>query len=467
MPEKYDMAVLGGGPGGYVAALRGRQLGLSVLLAEKEKVGGVCLNRGCIPTKTLLADAEGLRWASRWEKEGLVDRKPRLLFEGIRKRKEAVVSRLGTNLEKLLSAAGVTLVKDSSRIIEPGAIALSGDRIVRASNIVVATGSRPWVPSIPGVSLHGVMGTRQILQMDSLPGSLVIIGGGVIGQEFASIYAAIGSSVTVLEFLDRIMYEVDEEISRRYSNLLPSLGIASETGVRVTAIEQARNDLRVVYEKGAKEKSLNADMVLFATGRKPYLDGTGVIEQEVVVRNGSIVVDKFLETSVKGIYAAGDVTGRRMLAHVASYHGEVVAENISGHTRAVDDKVVPYCVFSIPQLAWVGITEQQAREAGTPYRTSSFPLTASGKALAVGESRGLVKLIEDVATGRLVGAHFLGAGVSELIGEATLAIRMGMSASDIVQTIHAHPTISEAFREAALGFFEGPLHSAPRLRSFG
>lgn len=453
-------------PGGYTAALRGRQLGLSVALVEKEKTGGVCLNRGCIPTKALLADVEGLMWAERAAKEGIIDRAPVADFPRMQRRKTDVVGKTVSNLEKLLASSGVTLIHDTATFPEPGLVAMSSGKAVEARNVVIASGSRPWNPPIPGVDLNGVVSTRQILELERVPKELVIIGAGVIGQEFGAIFSALGCKVTVLEVLDRILKEVDSEIARRYASLLPGRHVTTEVGVRVHAIEQEGNGLRVVYEKKAKEKIASCDLVLMATGRKPNLESLGIGDLGIRVKDEALEVDSHLRTSMDGIYAIGDVTGRKMLAHVASFHGEAVAENIAGHSKPVRDEVVPACVFTIPQIAWVGLTQEQARESGHAFRTSLFSLAASGKAQAMGEPRGLLKLIEDHETGKILGAHFMGPHVSELIGEMTLAIRMGMSASDIADTIHAHPTIAECVRETALGFLDGPIITAKRTKVF-
>lgn len=460
------MVVIGAGPGGYTAALKGRRLGLRVALVEKDKIGGVCLNRGCIPTKSLLADAEGLLWARRAARDGIIDSAPVARFTGMQERKSTVVEKIVTNLEKLLASTGMTLLHDTATIVEPGVVATASGKTLETRSIVIATGSRPWSPPIQGTDLPGVIGTREIIDLEEVPAELVIIGGGVIGQEFAALFAALGSKVTVLEVLGRILSEVDSEIARRYASLLPGRGIITELGVTIPLIERSSNGLRVIYEKKAKEKVASCDRVLIATGRRPDFRGLGIEDLGIQVTDGAVQVDQYLRTSIEGVYAVGDVVNRKMLAHVASYHGEIVAENIAGSVNPARDEVVPSCVFTIPQIAWVGLTEEQAREAGNPFRTSLFSLAASGKAQAMGEPKGLLKLIEDTSTGKLVGAHFIGPHVSELVGELTLAIRKGMSASDIADTIHPHPTISESVRESALGLLDGPIHATQRTRTF-
>lgn len=465
MAQSYDMVVIGGGPGGYVAALRGRQLGLSVALVEKERLGGVCLNRGCIPTKALLSDVEGLLWTRRAAKEGILVEEPSADFRRVMQRKSAVVEQVVTNLEKHVAGAGVTTVHGSAKLIEPGAVTVDSGQVLQAKRIILASGSRSWSPPIPGADLPGVVTTRQILEVEKAPERLVIVGGGIIGQELAAIFSALGSTVTVLEALDRILLGVDAELARKYLTLLRGRGVSCETGVTIGEILKTNDRLRVVYEKKSKEKATDADMVLMATGRRPYTEGLGIEDAGIRTENGAVTVDRCLRTSAEGVYAIGDVIGGRMLAHVASHHGEIAAENIAGRERSREDDVVPSCVFTIPQIAWAGLTEEEAQAAGRSFRTSTFPLSASGKAAAMGEPRGWVKLIEDSQTGRLIGAHMMGPHVSELASGLTLAIRSAMTSSDIVDTIHPHPTISECIREAALGFFDGPIHSAARTKS--
>jgi dihydrolipoyl dehydrogenase len=466
MVEIFDVLIVGGGPGGYVTALRARQLGLSVALIEKERVGGVCLNRGCIPTKALLADVEGLQWVRRSFKTGVIASVPEVNFGAMQRRKADVVSKMVSNLEAFLAARGVTVVSASATVSEPGVVSTSSGETILGRHTVIATGSRSWVPPIPGADSPGVLTTRELLELQTVPPRLAVIGGGMIGQEFAAIFASVGARVTVLEALGRILSEVDAEMARKYASLLPALGITSDVGVLVRAIERRPDGLRIVYEKKGREKVVDADVILMATGRRPNLGGLDEEKLGLQTVHGAVHVDGFLETSVPGIYAVGDVIGRRMLAHVAYYHGEIVAENIAGRRKPMADDVVPACAFTTPQIAWVGMTEEQAAASGRGYRTSTFSLTQSGKALAMGEPRGWIKLIECTETGRLIAAHLMGPHVSELISELALAVRLGLSATDVADTIHPHPTLSEAVREAALGLLDGPIHAPGRTKKF-
>ena len=465
MPDTYDMVIVGGGPGGYVAALKGRKLGLRVALVERRRVGGVCLNEGCIPTKALLADVEGALWLRRAAREGIVESVPKINFAAMAKRKASVVEKMVSNLEEFLLGSGVVLVQGVASVPEQGLVVTDTGAKLETQNVVIATGSQSWVPPIPGANLPGVITTSEMLQVNSVPQRLVVVGGGIIGQEFAAIFSALGSKVTVLEVLDRILVEVDGDIARRYATLLPARGITTEVSVTVKGIEGSSGSLSVVYEKRAKEKTVGADLILMATGRRPDFGGLSLADLGIATRNGAIAVDEKLRTSVPGVYAIGDVIGRKMLAHVASYHGELVAEIVAGRDVRVAEEAVPACIFTVPEIAWSGLTEREANLLGLKCRSSTFPLAASGKAQAAGEVHGLVKLIEDVDTGKLVGAHLMGPHVSELVAELTLAVRAGMSAADIAETIHPHPTISESVREAALGLLDGPIHSQPRVRT--
>jgi dihydrolipoamide dehydrogenase len=467
MQNSFDLVTIGGGPGGYVCAIRARQLGLNVAIVEREKVGGVCLNRGCIPTKALLSDVQGIHWTHRATKDGIIDRPVNVDFSALMRRKTSVVDGIVSNLEKHLCALNITIIHGKGQIKDPETIQTDLGETIKSKNIVLATGSRPWRPPIPGIDSPGIIGTREALELTELPKRLAIIGGGVVGQEFAAIFASFGSRVTVLEVLDQILVGVDKELAKKYASFLPGKGVAAELGAKIHVIEKKDSGLRITYEKKGKEKVIEVDLILVATGRRPWVQSCGAEELGIVSEHHSISVDPHLQTSVKGVYAIGDVLGRQMLAHLASYHGEVAAENIAGRQRIAEDDLVPSCVFTIPQMAWVGLTAEQAESSNIPSKTSTFTLWSSGKAVAMGEPKGWMKLIENSESGRLIGAHFMGPDVSELIGMMTLAISSGMSAADFSESIFPHPTISEAVREAALGLMDGPIHSAPRVRSLG
>jgi dihydrolipoamide dehydrogenase len=466
MALSFDLVVIGGGPGGYVAALRARRSGLKVALVEKEKIGGICLNRGCIPTKTLLHHAEGILWMRECARNGIIQGEPAVDVSALMRHKDQIVGAMVSNLLHLVEGSGIRVIHGAATVPEPGIVAVDRQETIAATNIIVATGSRSWAPPIPGADLPGVLNTRQILQSNKIPARLTIIGAGMIGQEFACIYAALGVKVTILEALDRVLNEVDSDMAKRYLTTLPGKGIECETGCRIHRIEETGSGLRIVYEKGNEEKTLQTDQILMATGRRPDLGGCGVDGLGIRMEKGAVVVDEFLRTSIPGIWAVGDVLGRTMLAHVASYHGEIVVENILGRQKSVRDRIVPSCAYTFPQIAWVGLTEDAAKAAGLAFRTSIFPLSANGKAFSIDQPTGWVKVLEDTDTGRLVGIHMMGPHVSELLGEAALAISKGLSAADLVDTIHPHPTVSEALREAALGFCGGPVHAAPRIRTF-
>jgi len=466
MSGKYDVAIVGAGPGGYTAALKARGLGLKVLLAEKDKIGGVCLNRGCIPTKCLLADVENVHWAKKAAASGILEQPPSVNFAAMIRRKNQVVDKIVGNLRKHLQGSGANLLEEQAVIREPGILETQSGEIVHATNLVIATGSKPFIPEIPGIDLPGVITTRQALKLDKVPTALVIVGGGVIGQEFAWLMAVLGCSVTVLEMLPRVLGEADEEVARRYVSFLPALGIKTETNSRIQRIESADDRILVSYTRGDQQKSIAVDKVLLACGRIPNLSGIDLASLDLTKNSGGLSVDSSMETGTPGIYAVGDVTGRKMLAHVAGYHGEIAAFNIAGHKRECRDDVVPSCVFTWPQMAWVGLNQEQATQKGLSFRTSTFPLSSSGKAKALDENLGFIKIVEDKATKKIIGAHMLGPNVSELIGEAALAVRLGSTAQDLVETIHAHPTIAEALREAAMGLVDKPIHSVPRVKSF-
>jgi dihydrolipoamide dehydrogenase len=449
-PHEYDIVIIGGGPGGYVAAIRAAQLGAKVALVEKDRVGGTCLNRGCIPTKSLVRSVEVLQLVDEAPNFGVIVEEPAFDFARIMARKDEVVARLVAGVEGLLRSHQVEIVPGTATIPRPGLVlvrATNSDRRLTTENIVIATGSVPARPPIAGLDAPGVLTSADILELEEVPDILAVIGGGIIGLEFAAIFHALGTKVTVLEMLPTLLPTVDGELARRYKSYLQRAGMEVHLRARVEEILPKGNRLAVRVADSGDE--VEAEKVLVATGRVPYTEGLGLEELGVKRERGAIVVDEHLATNVPGVYAIGDVTGGIMLAHLASRQGEVAVENILGHPVAMDYRAVPNCVFTLPEIAGVGLTEEEAKEEGLDYQVARFPFAASGRALTIGETFGLVKLICEKESGKVLGMHIMGPQASDLIAEGALAIQMGATARDIAETIHAHPTLPEAIMEAA------------------
>ncbi len=455
--REYDIAIIGGGPGGYVAAIRAAQLGAKVALVEKDRIGGTCLNRGCIPTKALVRSVEALQLVDKAPEFGVLVEEPAFDFARIMAHKDEVVTRLVRGVEALLKAHKVEVISGMATIPKPGLVLVkpvNGDELptsnlqpLTSKNIIIATGSVSARPPIAGLDAPGVLTSDEILELEEVPDSLAIIGGGVIGLEFASIFHSLGTQVTVLEMLPTLLPTVDRELARRYKSYLQREGVEVHLRSPVEEIRPTQSGLAVKIADS--EKEIKAEKVLVATGRVPYTEGLGLEELGVKQERGAIVVDEHMATNVPGVYAIGDVTGGVMLAHLASRQGEVAVENIMGHPVTMDYRAVPNCVFTLPEIAGVGLTEEQAKSEGLDYQVAKFPLSASGRALIIGETAGLVKLICERGSGKVLGMHIMGPQASDLIAEGTLAIQMGATARDIAQTIHAHPTLSEAIMEAA------------------
>ncbi|MBE3101186.1 MAG: dihydrolipoyl dehydrogenase [Firmicutes bacterium] len=462
--NEIDVAIIGGGPGGYVAAIKAAHLGLKVVLVEKDKLGGVCLNWGCIPTKALVSTAELLNHLQRAGEFGIQVKDYSFDFPAIMKRKDMITQRLSSGVGQLMKANQVRVIRGEGQIIEPGTVEIIGTagekEIIKTKNIIIATGSKVMRLPIPGIDNEGVITSDEALSLSELPSRMLIIGGGVVGVEFAGILKALGVEVTVVEMLPRILLPIDEEIARRLTQLLKRKGIEILTDSKVKEIKKSHQNLEVLISTTDGEKKIETEKVLLAAGRVPELGNIDVQRLGIELDKGAIKVDEKMRTNIPGIYAVGDVVGKIMLAHVASREGIVAVENISGKEVLMDYKVVPNCVFSMPEVASVGLTEEEARKENNNIKVSKFPFTANGKALAMGEAEGLVKIIADADTSELLGFHILGAHASDLIAEGTLALSMEATAFEIVNTIHAHPTLAEAIAEAAEGIIGKPIHLA-------
>lgn len=451
----FDVAIIGGGPGGYVAAIRAAQLGARVALVEKDRLGGACLHRGCIPTKALLRTAEALLESKHASTVGVAVNDATVDFAAMMAWKKRAVAQQADELEKLIAWRKIAVFRGEGRLVGPDSIKV-GNELLAAGKIIIATGSLPSRLSIPGANLPGVLTSDQILELDAMPESLVVIGAGVVGCEFASIFSALGARVTVLEILPRILPPVDEEIARRFQQILRSQGVTIHTKASLQEIRAQDDRLRLLFALGEEQQEVVADRVLMAVGRRPSSDALEAAG--LALRDGSVTVNDRLETSVDNVYAAGDVLGLYMLAYVASYQGIIAAENALGGSRQADYRAVPTCVYTLPEIASVGLREEEARAQGVSYKVSRFPFSALARAQLLGQPLGLVKLICEEPSGRLLGVHILGPRATDIIGEGVLALRMGATAQDLAHTMHGHPSLPEAIYEAAWGIIDSPFH---------
>lgn len=461
---EINVVIIGGGPGGYVSAIKAAHLGLKVVLVEKDKLGGVCLNKGCIPTKALVSTAEVLNHIQRAGEFGIQVKDYSFDFPAVMKRKDMITRRLSSGVEQLMKANQVRVVRGEGQIVEPGTVEIldaEGQKeVIKTKNIIIATGSSAMKLPIPGLDIKGVITSDEALSLSELPSRMIIIGGGVVGIEFAGIFKALGVEITVVEMLPRILLPIDEEIALRLTMSLKRKGIEILTDCKVKGIKKNNQNLEVLVSTSEGEKKLETEKVLLAAGRVPELGNIDVRGMGIELDRRAIKVDEKMRTNIPSIYAVGDVVGKIMLAHVASREGIVAVENISGKEVLMDYRAVPNCVFSMPEVASVGLTEEEARKENDNIKVSKFPFMANGKALGMGEIEGMVKIIADGDTLELLGVHILGAHASDLIAEGTLALSMEATAFEIVNTIHAHPTLAETIAEAAEGITGKPIHLA-------
>lgn len=463
-----DIVIIGGGPGGYTAAIRAAQLGAGVLLIEAENLGGTCLNKGCIPTKALYKNAQMINEFHTASEFGIKLEGFTIDICEMMQRKQRIVDRLKEGIAQLIKANSIEMVFGKASLVSGGKVKVAdsqgNESIITAKNIIIATGSVPVKPPIPGIDLPGVMTSDEILSLDHIPDTLAIIGGGVIGIEFAGIFHALGSKVTVVEFLPGILANMEGEISKKSALSLKKKGISIETDTKVMQITGDKGSLSVLTEGKKGENVICADAVLVSTGRAPNVEGLGLELHGIKYDRKGIKVDEAYQTNVPGIYAVGDVIGGQMLAHVAAEEGTAAVENIMGSKGHVNYDAVPGCVFTFPEIAAVGLSEEDAKEKGIDYISSKFLFGANGKALTIGEEEGFVKVLAEAQTKRIIGVHIMGPHASDLIHEAVLAVEKKMTAEDISGVIHAHPTLSEAFMEAALGIDNKAIHMLPKRR---
>jgi dihydrolipoamide dehydrogenase len=447
----YDLVVIGAGPGGYVAAIRASQLGMTVAVLEKEAPGGVCLNWGCIPSKALIHQAENLHSVKELEALGVLVDLGKLDYAKAHKKSRDAAGKLSKGVQALLKKNKIEYIEGNATFVGPHEISVDGKRTVRGKNILIASGSRSR--EVPGFEFDGkkVVDSRQILGITTLPKKLLILGAGAIGMEFAYVMNAFGVDVTVIEMLPQILPIEDAEVVSVLEKAFKRYGIEMRTDTRAKSLNKTGQGIKLTVEKDGVEEELSADMLLVAVGRAPNTEELGLETVGVTTDRGFVVVGDYYQTGVTGIYAIGDVTASPLLAHVASKEGEIAVEHMAGHgkERRIDPDLIPSAVYCEPQIGSFGVTEKKARERGLSFSTATFPYRGAGKSVAVDKSEGIVKIIFDSNTREILGGHAVGANATELVHELLLAKKAELLPEDIATMVHAHPTLSEAVMESA------------------
>ena len=462
--QKYDVVVLGAGPGGYVSAIRAAQLGASVAIVEKQYYGGTCLNVGCIPTKALVRNAEIIRDIQAGKSRGIkIDGELVLDYKKGKKAKDKACRQLVNGVVGLLAANGVKSYDGLGRVKSGKIVAVEGENGVEEigyDKLIIATGSAPKKLPFEGIDLPGVLTSTELLELEEAPKRMVIVGGGVIGCEFATVFAAYGTELTIVEMLPAIMANQDEEVSAYMKDVL-SNDVNILTGTGLEKIEEKDGALNVVAKDAdGKEVNIPCDNVLISIGRQTNLAGTEELGLEM--EKQFIKVDDECRTSDVDVFAIGDVTGKIQLAHVAMEMGTIAAENAMGAHRNLDLSVCPSCIYTLPEVSSVGLTEKAAREAGYDVAIGKFPLLGNGKATATGVGDGFFKIVVDAETKKILGAHLVGHTATEIIAEMAAYMKMGATADDVIGTIHSHPTISESIAEAARDVYGQTIHMPPK-----
>lgn len=480
-----ELVILGGGPGGYVAAIRAAQLGISVTLIEQDQIGGTCLNRGCIPTKAFYKNAEVLSLMQNPEEFGITFPDTNISFDmtKVQDRKNDVVTRVRQGVEQLLKGHRVEVLRGTAKFVGSKNLELTGDNgiitQIEAERIIIATGSKTAPLTEPGMDSKKVITSDEALELSYVPKRMLIYGGGVIGVEFAGIFASFGSDVTIIKYRPRLIRSLDEEVSKRLSVYLRKKKIKVDIGVKIKEVIETDNGLTVVTETESGIKEYDCDLLLNATGRIPNIDGLNLESVGIATTDKGIMVDHNHQTSAEGIYAIGDVTGGQMLAHIASEEGKVCVENlyanyfatVQGNNKAdneaeasvrVNYAAIPSCIFSFPEVATVGMTEEEAKEKNPDYLIGKALFAANGKAVTLAETDGFIKIIADKNTHIILGVHIIGPHASDLITEGILAVDKRLTIEEIGEAVHPHPTLSEAFWEAVMDAKGLAIHAMPR-----
>lgn len=459
----YDIIIIGSGPGGYVAAIRASQLGLKVAVVERESLGGVCLNWGCIPTKALLKSANVFEYISHASDYGINVTDASADFGAMIKRSRGVADGMSKGVQFLMKKNKIDVITGTGKIKKGGKVVVNGsdgsEKEYSAKHIILATGGRSR--ELPNLKQDGkkVIGYRQAMVLAQQPKSMVIVGSGAIGVEFAYFYNAIGTKVTIVEYLDNIVPVEDEDISKQLLRSFKKSGINVMTGTNVESIDTSGNGCKVLVKTAVGNETIECDIVLSAIGYSPNIENIGLEDVGIIVEKGRVQVDDFYKTNIEGIYAIGDIVKGQALAHVASAEGIICVEKIAGHhPEALNYNNIPGCTYCSPEIASVGYSEKAAKEAGYEIKVGKFPFSASGKASAAGVKDGFVKVIFDAKYGEFLGAHMIGANVTEMIAEVVVARKLETTGMDIVKTVHPHPTMSEAIMEAAADAYGEVIH---------
>ena len=465
----YDVVVIGAGPGGYVAAIKAAQLGLKTAIVEKrDTLGGTCLNVGCIPSKALLYASEIFASAQHgFEALGVSVSKPKLDLAGMMAHKQKTVDGNTSGVAFLMKKNKIDTIYGTAKILGAGKVEVAAKdgskQTLETKNIIIATGSD--VAGIPGMKIDidekVIVSSTGALSLSKVPQHMVVVGAGVIGSELGSVWSRLGAKVTVVEFLDKVLGPMDGEVSKQFQKLMEKQGIEYKLGAKVTGVEKTAAGAKVTFEpvKGGSAETLEADIVLVATGRRPYTEGLGLKEAGVTLdERGRVNIDSHWQTNIAGIYAIGDVVKGPMLAHKAEDEGVALAEILAGQKGHVNYDVIPSVVYTEPEVASVGKTEEELKAAGIEYRVGKFPFSANGRARAMLKTDGFVKILACAKTDKVLGGHILGFGAGEMIHEIAVLMEFGGSSEDLARTCHAHPTMSEAVKEAALAAFSKPIN---------
>lgn len=468
--KEYQLIVIGAGPGGYEAAIRAAQLGLTTALIERRDVGGTCLNRGCIPTKAMLHSAQLYREAANFELFGLHTENTSFDWAKVHQRKNDVVVKLRTGIEQLIKANKIDFFNNSASILGKNDVQLDQGEVIRGENILIATGSVPARPPIPGLDLPNVVTSDELLddphftQTDSLAKEILIIGGGVIGVEFASVFSSFGCHVTIVEAMERILPTMDREISQSLNMVLKKRGVSIHTGAMVEKLEQDENGLVCHFTEKGKSQAVPAQQVLVAIGRRPNTQGLFAEGFEVACERGRIVTDENFRTSVDSIYAIGDVTSKIQLAHMASAQGICAVHTIAGQKPPIDLRYVPGCIYTDPEIASVGITEDEAKQQGIPVKKGKFLMTSNGRSLIDEQERGFIKVLAHQETDVILGAQLMCSRATDIVAELATAIVNGLTCAQLAGVIRPHPTFCEGVTEAVEDVHAMAIHLAPKKR---